>query len=287
MTRLTHATDSDAIVAAWLADGPRELPAAARHSITRQVETSPQRPAGLPGWGLLLAAAAVLILAVVATYGLARYIGEMPRPTNVVEGARQSAILVGPEREIAFTYRVPSGVDFSVDRSLNGSPTENYSPSGVMGFTVGGPGLYGWRNTATSSTFVEGARGIVVADVTDAVVLHGEPESELGDDPMSFLSSLDATTVFEARDIEEEWLGELRAVSATVVMEREWYSHLDLAGPSGSGSVDFYHPSRVFVAQVGEALVLVQVWAETEDEMTAWLPTAMEFIDTLEFSTER
>ena len=283
---------SNATIAAWLADGPRALPDAVRYQISAQVADTPQRTAarwaGRPAWTTLLAAAAMLALAITATYGVARYIGDMPRPTNVLEGPVQSATLVREERELTFTYRLPADVDFVVDRSLNGTATENYSPSGVIGFTVGGPGMYGWRETGTSSTFVEGARGIVVADVTDAQSQHEQPNVRLGDDPETFFARLDSTQNFAVADIQAAELGGVPALSARVVADPKRYSHLDLpsvSGGYGRSSVDFRHPSRALVAQIGDALVLVQIWAGTEDDLEEWLPTAMSFVGSLRFST--
>jgi hypothetical protein len=129
---------------------------------------------------------------------------------------------------------------------------------------------------------VPGSRGVIVADVTGAVVLHGEADPDLRDDPQGFLADLDATSVFAVDDVAPAQLGGVAAVSAYVTLERAWYSHLDL--DDAMGSVDFGHPSYVVVAELADALVLVQVWAETREELDSWLPTATEFVESIRFT---
>lgn len=54
-----------------------------------------------------------------------------------------------------------------------------------------------------------------------------------------------------------------------------------LAG--GTSFVDLAIPSRFIVAEVNSTTVLVDIWARTDEELVAWLPTAMEFVDSIHF----
>lgn len=186
-------------------------------------------------------------------------------------------LLRRPGRQIGLDYVIPDGVTFDVHDESSGTVG-----NGLIAFTEGGPGPYGYVETRTSSRFVSGARGVVIADVTGAVVLHGEADPELRDDPAGFLADLGAKSVFLVEAVRETQLGELAAHAAFVTLDRHWYSHLDF--PDHGGSVDFAHPSFVLVTQVEDALLLVQVWAETREELEAWLPTAMQFVDSVRFT---
>ena len=58
-------------------------------------------------------------------------------------------------------------------------------------------------------------------------------------------------------------------------------------GPSlEENYVKFHEPSRLILADVQGVLVGVQIWAGQPDELEAWLPTAMEFVESIEFSNE-
>ena len=81
--------DPDVIVAAWLDDGPADLPSSTRRAISTAVRTTPQSRAGLgpPAWRppmsrfLALAGAAAVVAVAVGGFAIL-----MPRPTGNLGG---------------------------------------------------------------------------------------------------------------------------------------------------------------------------------------------------------
>lgn len=59
--------------------------------------------------------------------------------------------------------------------------------------------------------------------------------------------------------------------------------HLVPGLSSATKVVAFDRPSRLILADVNGVVVGVLVWTEQPDELDAWLPTAMEFVETIEF----
>ena len=80
--------DPDVVLAAWLDDGPADLPSSTRRAISTAVRTTPQARMGLglPAWrpttcpdSSLLAGAAAVVAVAVGAFAIA-----MPRPSGVI-----------------------------------------------------------------------------------------------------------------------------------------------------------------------------------------------------------
>ena len=281
---MTAGRDSDATIQAWLEAAPRELPEGVRYMITAGVRTTPQRaprkllPAALFS---LAAAAALFAIAVVAT---------LPRPTLpqvVGSGSTHLGAQAGPLDEsgpLSISYGVLEGVDLAVDDRHAAGPDDR-TPRAIVGFTAGGTGLYGFGLGASwePSEFKEGSRGVVIADVTNTK-LHGMEGLPLGSDAASFVQVLTDSQWWDVRDVAETSLDGRPAVSGRLVQViSDWWTHLDTVDANGT-LIEFMHPSHLIVTDVGDEVVLIQIWAGTEAELDAWMPTAMQFVDTLRFT---
>jgi hypothetical protein len=51
----------------------------------------------------------------------------------------------------------------------------------------------------------------------------------------------------------------------------------------GEGAVQLFVPSRLIVARIDGLTLLVEIWAQSQVEFDAWLPTAMELVDSIHF----
>lgn len=274
---MTAKRDPDAIVRAWIDAGPRDLPDASRYSISTTARTLPQRrprsvlPIALGG---LAVAAAVVAVAVFAT---------LPRPAPPLYG---SATLGTTTGSLEVTYTVPEGLDLSVDDAL-ASPTQNDARRALIGLTEGGVGAYGWGPLGESGLddFTPGARGVVIADVTDTK-LHGLFGQPLGTDAATFIQVLDDSDSWDVRDISETQVDGRPAVEGRLVQTAESWTHLDTVDSEGT-FIDIAHPSQLIVTDVGDALVLIQIWAGTDKELAEWIPTARELVTSIELTPIR
>jgi hypothetical protein len=172
---------------------------------------------------------------------------------------------LGDESSVSVTYIVPEGLSL-----------EALGDNGYISFRE--------ADAATSPT-----RGVEVSDVSHAV-LHGSLVDRpfLGTDAASFLEDLRDTSEFTVTELTPARLGvDLEAVRADVSAEHlpaDVWSHIDrLYGGERVCALEFAMPSRVTVADVGDATIAVQVWATTRPELEAWLPTAMSLIDSFRF----
>ena len=274
---MTAARDRDAIVRAWLDAGPRDLPDATRYAIAMTVRTLPQRRerrlAPMTLAGLAVAAAAVAV-AFVVTAG--------PRPSPIGAGTATLDTTAGP---LSLTYNVPEGLELSVDDQF-ASPA-GATARAIIGFTQGGIGAYGWGPLGESpgpSAFTPGARGVVIADVTDTK-LHGMEGEALGNDPPTFMLTLNDSEWWDVGDITGLMVDNGSALQGRLHQRVEWFSHLDTVDAEGT-FIELVHPSQLIVTKVGDTLVLIQIWAGTHAELDAWIPTAMTFVDDIEFTTE-
>lgn len=275
---MTAKRDPDAIVRAWIDAGPHDLPDASRYAISTTARTLPQRrprsvlPIALGG---LAVAAAVIAVAVLAS---------LPRPTPITDGSTTLGAMSG---SLAITYAVPEGLELSVDDGY-ASPAEGDTPRAIVGFTQGGVGAYGWgllRESVDQEAYTPGARGVVIADVTD-MKLHGMRGAELGNDAATFLEVMHDSEWWDLRDVSETTVDGRPAFQGRPVMVEVWWTHLDTSESSGT-LIELRHPSQVIVTEVGDTLLMIQIWAGTEEQLDAWIPTAMEFVDSIEISEVR
>ena len=55
---------------------------------------------------------------------------------------------------------------------------------------------------------------------------------------------------------------------------------------NGLDAIDLSVPSRLILATVDGAGLVVQIWAPTEADLSAWMPTATEFVDSIHFTRQ-
>jgi hypothetical protein len=185
---------------------------------------------------------------------------------------------------MTISYGVLEGVELSVDDRYAGGPDDRTSRA-IIGFTAGGTGAYGFGlgESWEPTDFQEGSRGVVIADVTDTK-LHGMEGLPLGSDAASFIQVLTDSEWWDVRDATETVVDGRPAVSGRLVrVVPDWWTHLDTVDANGT-LIEFMHPSHLIVTDVGDRVVLIQVWAGTDAELDAWMPTAMVFVDSLRFN---
>ena len=293
----------DPAIATWLADGPVAATEETRRIISATIRQARQghpigtvqiaRQSRLVAAAALLVALVALAVSVGGLWPLVPFESPSPAPGSlppVLPSARVevsaspnptrgTATLDRPRRQITFTYELPA--------ELGLRPRE-FGFVGVVGFvstTLPVPSFP--PADAVIEAFLE-ERGIAVADVTGNVE-HGnyEPHPAFGKSAAEFLTGLDASDYFVVEDRERASIGDVPGWSARVTTEGEGPTHID-TGPGGGreGSVELGVPNVIFVADVGDAIVLVEIWAKTPEELADWLPRALPFVDSIRFEPE-
>jgi len=123
-----------------------------------------------------------------------------------------------------------------------------------------------------------GARGVKIANVAGATA-HYSNDRPMGVDAASFLNGL-ATHPVLALDVgvvTTTRIGTHPALTADI-RSTDSQAHLD----KGGVMIDLWPPSRLLVTDVGDAIVLVQVWAVTEADLANWLPDAERLLSSIE-----
>lgn len=232
----------------------------------------------LPAITITVGAAVVIVGTVYAV--LAPALGRLPEDTSRVTG---SVTLDGTRGSIELSYALPDTMSFDIaDENL--SPSLEGTQRAVIGFTQGGTGLYGGGNNgAGQALFNIASRGVVVADVTDTKG-HGLRGRDLGRDAMGFVTALDASELWEVQDIGETTLGGLPAIRGRSALVDDYWSHLDTTDGSGT-LIELGPPSQIIVTDVEDMTVMVQIWAGTDAALDAWIPIAMELVDSLRLGT--
>ena len=285
MTRYPH---PDAPIAAWLADGPATLSSSRRAAVKSVIRTTRQAHVivlPLPErrtLRLVLAAAAVLIagLALAAFIGSDRLFTVVPDPTRPTStpasssppdgpGTPGTAEIEGFARSFVVDYEIPDGLDLRlVPDPMRDEPRAVY-------FTLGGMPVYDVEQPDTigpDPTPAGWPHALMIADVSAAMTHRTEPDLVF-DDAASFLSGLDALDVTAVGPTVATTLGGRPALTADVA---GW--HVD--GPF----LDFVsHPNRVTVADISGAIIAVQVWAGTANDLREWAAEVQPFVESLRF----
>jgi hypothetical protein len=275
------ARNRDGIVQAWIDAGPRELPESARHAISTTARTLPQRSRGslLPAT-ILASAAAVAVVATVVFV-------TTPRPAPNVGAVPGSIMLSTVGGEITLSYRIPVDLDVTVEDAF---ALAQDTPRAIIGFTESGSGLYGLGSGRDTGDMIPpeqrelpaGTRGVVVADVTN-VKTHGLRGQLLGTTAAEFVDGIAAYPPWTVRDVSETTIAGLAALEASVVSDPRDWAHLDTPEADGT-RIEMLHPSKFFVTTLGGTRLMVQVWAPSEAELQTWLPTAMQLVESFEFT---
>lgn len=259
-----------------MTDSHRRLLGATATSVAR----SPARDRFplMPALGATVAIGALIVVFAYVVLGpaLGRFAAE---PASVT----QSVTLTGTQGPIAMTYAVPANLAFDITDEYV-STSANETTRAIIGFTQGGTGLYGLGEAgAEQAWFDANSRGVVVADVT-ATKGHGLRGRDLGLDAATFVDALADSGLWEVGDIGETTLARLPAVRGRSTFVADYWSHLDTTDGNGT-LIELGPPSEIIVTDVGEMTVMVQVWAGTDGALDAWLPTAMELVESFRFGT--
>jgi hypothetical protein len=167
----------------------------------------------------------------------------------------------------------------------------------MVGFAIGSGGLdYGFVPGQTGAQ--DGARGIVFADITGAV-FRGEasaPEDQGAATVFGRLAELSAGGVmkYSFGDITDTELAGRPALTAAVT-RTAGYSFIEWPDLL-LGAIGVNAPSRLVVADVGERVLLAQIWisrplphlsaVELNQRIGSWTPVALEFIQSLELGAD-
>jgi hypothetical protein len=267
---MNNKRDSDAIIAAWLEDGPTELADPTRRSIVTAAGAMPQRRTGAP-WrslgtrgaiALAVSAVALAAVALLAAYLLARTpnVGSDSTPTPTPTGERGSAL----QFDRPFEYVIPLGsglelVSESADAYLFEVGGEAGNRQGVN-VRVSAWGLINPCSPSEGTTY-----------------LRAGPEVVTG-----YLRSIRG---FEVSAATEATISGLPALSVDVVTRPESGCEAITLWPDMPPFTDQLPPSRfpttrMIATEVGGANVVIVIWAE---DLAAWLPTATSFVQTLHF----
>jgi hypothetical protein len=159
---------------------------------------------------------------------------------------------------------------------------------GVFGLGDGVRGLsYGYESHGDAVYVSSAARGVVVAEVTMARSHGSLTGARLGETPEGFVAGLRDVAGFTVVDPEPVRFAELRAFAAHVSTDSTTgWKHIDRHSRIGTPGcvVDFALPSRVTVVDVDGTLVLVQVWAASEEGLRTWLPGADAILESMRIS---
>lgn len=276
----------DPLIDSWLSDGPNVLSSPAREAVSKAIRVTHQRRAlvlWLPDLGKRRAlAVAGVVLAAVLTIALAtgsRLLAPVPSSTaappsspdsvqpSTLPSADQAVGSVTIKRPwviLSFEYRIPSGLELARGRE---------SSSGEAG--------YAWFANMGAAYNPTG-RGVVVEEVTYAKA-HYSGGTFLGTDAEDFLAGMAASDAFAIGDVSATTLDGRSAWSASVTS-----GHFDISpGSLAAMSVHFDLPSRIIVADVDGAIVMVQIWAGSDEDLEAWLPEALLFVNSMRFRVER
>ena len=134
------------------------------------------------------------------------------------------------------------------------------------------------------------AHGIVVADLT-GVDFHNDrqpPPAHTAAEFLENLASLDMGSASEPSytvgPIEPTEIGGRPALTAPIEANT---GYALFEGANGHLALDLSVPHRVIVTDVGDSILLVQIWAKSNVDLAAWLPRAEELLDRMVFASDR
>lgn len=269
----------DRSIAAWLAEGPTTATSETRRAIAAGVRLTPQRrsagPMEIARASRLLAAVALLVAGlalVVAVVGtMLPYPAPSPSPSpSADDPARRNGTLERADRDTAFSFIAPRGWDVA--------PVVLPDNLGAVVFASGPIDAFFAPVDART-------HGVTIADVGGATE-HGSLNTAppFGATAGDFIARLDASAGFDVLELRRSRVGELPAWAGTVTPTGDGWDHIDTTTPRGKDAVaSFAAPNLTFVIDVGETVVLVSIWAGAQEDLDAWLTTAMTFVDSLRF----
>jgi hypothetical protein len=271
----------DLAISAWVADGPIDLDDSVRRLIIEGTLGTPQRTRGRRFMGTAWNVAAAIAASAIVIVGVGWLLGigplsrvggpdasvapdTTPRPGSipgtVTAFVRPFAYLAPIDSDLEVTTRGTRWVSFTAGSDVGNGPDN-----------------------------LTGPRGIVVADVTGAMTESGLGRADVSLGYPDFFEDLEGNAgldVVAQRAIELDTRpaiqGDLEASGGSA------YPHIHLVWDEEDGvdipNIDLPYPTRLIVSDVGGRIVLIQIWARSPADYAAWLPTAMELVDSIEFS---
>jgi hypothetical protein len=181
----------------------------------------------------------------------------------------------------SFDYVIPATSGLEIGHS---------SPA-MYAFTEG-PGDEHGRDA--SGQRVPGARGVTIAAVHQAVTHPcplGGPSSRIPvrEEPRELLDDLRTIAGIGLGEAAEVTFDGRPALAVTVDPSLGRCAFGDvhvMGGGLGSLYVDLSVPSRLILADVDGRTIALQAWAQTQDDLDAWLPIATEFLDSVHFTSQ-
>ena len=275
----------DAAIAAWLDDGPIELSRGLAIGVKTSIRATRQRsvvvlPLPLarrgPSWRALFAAGAIvlaLVTGVAIAAGMWPPNDSTPSPTTSADPQAKDGLHILPaDRKGVATSTVVGGgwraqLEYTIPDSwqLAVMPLPGGDGRQALAFTLDGGAAYAAGAGGRG-------RGIVVSDVTGATTHYNNGVIVGERDARTFLTRLAETELgqFDVGEVSATSVAGLPALTATVSR-----GHVDNAG-----GLDFRMPSQIIAADYRGGILVVQIWAETEAALAAWVPEARGFIAT-------
>ena len=177
-----------------------------------------------------------------------------------------------------FEYAIPAGSGLrptAISRTMYGwIDGAQPEPSGL----VQGPAPLGQD---TSGSEVNG----IVVGALDAAWSHG-PKGRyfVRTTVAGFLADLDVQSGLTMGDIGDTTLDGHRA--STVDLEPPYQNDIHVSGPITGLSHEYVRlgaPARLIAAEIDDVTVFVLLWGNNESAFNAWLPSAIEFVDSIHF----
>ena len=200
------------------------------------------------------------------------------RPSLTVESASPSAEpsrTPGPRQGLSVFRTNPSGpslrveyaVPIELDLLVDDDPVS-------LSFTFG-ERPYGYASGGGSRPEGHGVRIIDASTVRP----HFNNDQPLGEDAAAFMDGLRTNRVLGEviGPIRATTLGGRPALRADLLPQPDRV-HMDT---SNGIEVNLWPPSRLIVVDVGSAIVLVQIWADSEEALASWLDQSAPLIDSL------
>lgn len=187
------------------------------------------------------------------------------RPTSSVGGPSVADAFLRP-----FEFTPPPGSQMVVTRAS----------ANMYSFSEGTTEVYPRANYSP----IPGLRGSTVSFGT-APSTHGDSYPQVPLSLEDFLADLAANTMLVVGETTATQLAGLAATQADVsfigdIRASTGYPDLHVAS---NVTLDLEFPSRLIVAQTHGGVIIVHIWAGTEDEFSAWLPRAVTFVESFEF----
>lgn len=173
----------------------------------------------------------------------------------------------------------PTGASLRVEYVLlPGSDVRVGEDGRYLSLTIG-DAPYGF---SSESVAAPKGRGIRIIDAS-TVRPHFNNNTPLGDDAAAFMDGLNTNRRLGdvIGPVRLTTLAGLPALSADLLPERGRV-HMDTAHGL---SVDLWPPSRLIVADLDAAIILVQVWADSESALASWLEESRPLLDSLRIQT--